>query len=131
MALFNIPDIRLFWSEDPRFTEQFSPNIPLGNSIEFVAYSKFPKIERDTSFWIGQESFHENKFYEIVREIAGDLVENVSVVDKFVHPKTNRTSFCFRITYRSMERNLTSEEINNIHQQIRQRIHEHPGVELR
>ena len=26
------------------------------------------------------------------------------MVDKFTHPKTNRTSLCFRITYRSMDR---------------------------
>lgn len=37
-------------------------------------------------------------------QIAGDLVESVEEVDKFTHPKTNRTSHCYRITYRSMDR---------------------------
>ncbi len=41
-------------------------------------------------------------------KVAGDLVECVEVVDKFTHPKTNRTSLCFRITYRSMDRCVCS-----------------------
>lgn len=38
MVLFSIPDIRLFWSEDPRFTTQFEA----GKITKFVPYSKFP-----------------------------------------------------------------------------------------
>ena len=38
MVLFGIPDIRLFWTEDPRFLEQFAD----GQIRKFEPYSKFP-----------------------------------------------------------------------------------------
>jgi len=39
-------------------------------------------------------------------------------VDKFKHPKTGKSSVCFRIVYRHMERTLTQAEVNEIHKQI-------------
>lgn len=57
--------------------------------------SKYPPLHNDISFWLpesresedGRESFTENDFYELVRSIGGDLVEKVSLVDEFTHPK--------------------------------------------
>jgi phenylalanyl-tRNA synthetase alpha chain len=31
---------------------------------------------------------------EIVKDITGDLAENVTKVDEFTHPKTERKSLC-------------------------------------
>lgn len=109
MVLFDIPDIRLFWSSDLRFTSQFSSG-QLG--VKFKPFSKFPPCYKDISFWIS-ESFTENNFCEVVRGIAGDLAEQVSLIDSFTNKK-GMTSHCYRITYRSMERSLTDEEINQL-----------------
>ena len=49
-----------------------------------------------------------------MREIAGDLVEKVELIDQFQHPKTLKKSHAYRITYRSMDRNLTNKEIDEI-----------------
>jgi phenylalanyl-tRNA synthetase alpha chain len=101
MALFRIPDIRLFWSQDPRFLRQFSP----GRITHFEPFSRYPSCTKDISFWLPEQgSFHPNDLFELVRDIAGDLVEDVKLVDSFVHPKTKRESHCYRITYCSMER---------------------------
>jgi phenylalanyl-tRNA synthetase alpha chain len=67
----------------------------------------------------------------ICARAGGDLVEEVKLIDEFVNPKKGRTSNCFRITYRSMERSLTDEEINAIQNQVRERVAEELGVELR
>lgn len=89
MVLFGIPDIRLFWSQDPRFTSQFKQ----GQITSFKPYSKQPPCYQDISFWLeddndnaisrGREKrqkFHENDFCEIVRDVAGDLAEETKLV---------------------------------------------------
>ena len=79
MVLFQIPDIRLFWSEDARFLGQFSET----QITTFKPYSKYPPCYKDVSFWVPKKEFHENDFCEIVRDVAGDLVENVTLVSRF------------------------------------------------
>ena len=101
MILFSIPDIRLFWSEDPRFLRQFQQ----GQFTTFQPYSKYPACTKDVSFWVPTGAdLHENDFCDVVRDVAGDMVEDVKKIDEFVHPKTNRKSLCFRVNYRSMDR---------------------------
>ncbi|KAK4481516.1 hypothetical protein RD792_012417, partial [Penstemon davidsonii] len=109
MVLFNIPDIRLFWTNDERFTSQFKKG-QLG--VKFKPFSKYPPCYKDMSFWIS-DAFTENNLCEVVRGIAGDLVEEVKLIDNFTNKK-GMTSHCYRIAYRSMERSLTDEEINDL-----------------
>jgi len=74
MRLFNIPDIRLFWSEDQRFLEQFQDGV----INEFKPFSKYPPTYKDIAFWI-PEGFSSNDFCEVVRNSAGDIVEKVNI----------------------------------------------------
>ncbi|CAO2650971.1 Nn.00g092680.m01.CDS01 [Neocucurbitaria sp. VM-36] len=76
-------------------------------------------------------SFHENDVMEIAREVCGDLVEDVRLTDEFVHPKTGRRSMCYRVNYRSLERTLTNEETNQLHERLRSLLVDRLGVELR
>ena len=75
--------------------------------------------------------FHENDLMEVVRNAAGDSVEDVSLIDDFTHPKSGKRSLCYRVTYRSLEKTLTNEEANTLHEQIRQELVAKFGVELR
>jgi phenylalanyl-tRNA synthetase alpha chain len=126
MILFGIPDIRLFWTDDDRFHSQFAS----GEIVRFQSYSKYPPCYKDISFWIPQ-GFHVNDLNEVVRDVAGDLVEEVVLLDDFVHPKTQRTSHCYRISYRSMDRSLTNEEIDRLQERVRDQSAQGLGVELR
>ncbi|CAL5321660.1 unnamed protein product [Camellia sinensis] len=76
MVLFDIPDIRLFWSSDERFTSQ------------------------------------------------------VQLIDNFTNKK-GMTSHCYRIAYRSMERSLTDDEINELQWNVREQVQNKLNVVLR
>jgi phenylalanyl-tRNA synthetase alpha chain len=125
MILFKIPDIRLFWSEDERFLNQFKAG---DTTTKFQPFSSFPPTDRDIAFWI-TDSFHENDFSELVRDNGQDLVESLTCVDSFT--KGEKTSKCYRIVYRSNERTLTNEEINEIQQKIRAEVVSRFGVTVR
>lgn len=127
MVLFQIPDIRLFWSQDARFASQFAA----GRIQPFQPYSKYPACWKDLSFWLPPADFHENDLFSDVRAVAGDLVESVALHSEFVHPKTKRTSRCYRILYRSMDRTVTNEEIDRLQAALRALLAKRPGVELR
>lgn len=144
MLLFNIPDIRLFWSKDERFLDQFTGvSDKLDLLKRFVPFSKHPECYKDVSFWLRSTSaaggntkanvhdFHENDVMEIVRNVAGNIVEDVRLVDEFTHPKTGRRSMCYRINYRSLERTLTNVETNRVHDEVTKALVEGLGVEIR
>jgi phenylalanyl-tRNA synthetase alpha chain len=59
------------------------------------------------------------------------LCVQVVKIDEFTNPKNGKTSNCFRITYRSMERSLTDEEINVLQEQVRAKTASELKVTLR
>eukprot|EP00545_Synedropsis_sp_CCMP1620_P007217 CAMPEP_0119006648 /NCGR_PEP_ID=MMETSP1176-20130426/2436_1 /TAXON_ID=265551 /ORGANISM="Synedropsis recta cf, Strain CCMP1620" /LENGTH=440 /DNA_ID=CAMNT_0006958599 /DNA_START=36 /DNA_END=1358 /DNA_ORIENTATION=+ len=126
MILFEIPDIRLFWTDDERFTSQFQA----GQITKFEAYSKFPPVFKDIAFWL-PEGYVENDFFELARGVAGDLVEGIELIDEFTNPKTNRSSKCYRISYRSMDRSLTNDEIDALQDSLRDQSETTLGLEVR
>ena len=126
MVLFSIPDIRLFWTDDPRFHKQFVS----GDVVTFKPYSKYPPVYKDIAFWC-PEAYEENDFNELARSVAGELVERVENIDTFTNPKTGKTSNCYRVTYRSMDRSLTDVEINALQDGLRDKAAAELGVELR
>lgn len=85
MILFGIPDIRLFWSTDPRFLTQFSED----QITSFKPYSKYPTCFKDVSFWVPETGLHENDFCDLVRDVAGDLVEHVKMVGDRLFPPSS------------------------------------------
>lgn len=126
MIFFKIPDIRYIWSDDERFLNQFEK----GKISKFKSFSKYPPVYKDVSFFVNP-GFNMNEFYEICREEAGDLIENISMTDKFFSEKLGQDSYCFRLTYRSNEKNLTDEEINTIHNNIKEQVKNNSQLKLR
>jgi phenylalanyl-tRNA synthetase alpha chain len=109
-----LPDIRLLWSDDERVKKQ----LKLGN--KFVEVSKYPPIVRDISFVV-ENTFVPNDYFDFVRELAPGIVEQVELLDKYENAKKfgeGKVSYAYRITYRSLEKTLTSEEIDKVHKNL-------------
>ncbi|XP_073487102.1 phenylalanine--tRNA ligase, mitochondrial isoform X1 [Aquarana catesbeiana] len=130
MILYGIPDIRMFWSQNKLFLKQFYVS-DINQQVQFQPISKFPFLTNDMSFWLPSEGYLENDFFDLVRSIAGDIVEEVTLIDQYTDPKTLRVSHCYRIKYRHMERTLTQDEVSILHKKIGQSAIEELSVEGR
>jgi len=115
MIKMGINDIRIFWSDDPRITSQFKDI-----NSKYKEVSKYPETSRDISFII-DKNINLNNYYEIVRDFAENLIEEVELIDEYEDEKkfgNDKKSYTFRIVYRSLERTLTNEEVNKIQEAI-------------
>ncbi len=122
-----LPDIRFLWSEDERVKKQ----LKLGQKFREV--SKYPAITRDISFVV-KKDFVPNNYFDLIRDLGGDLVEEVKLLDHYDDPKKfgdDKTSYTYRIIYRSNERTLTTEEIDPIQEKIYQETARQFGAEIR
>ena len=128
MIKMEVPDIRIFWSEDPRITSQFKDI-----NSKFKPVSKFPSTLRDVSFII-DKNISLNDYYEIVRDHAENMIEEVKLLDEYENEEKfgeGKKSYTFRIVYQSSERTLTNEEVNKIQAKIREKTESELNAVLR
>jgi phenylalanyl-tRNA synthetase alpha chain len=114
IASMSLPDIRLLWSEDERVKKQ----LVLGKPFKEV--SKYPASSRDISFLVSK-NFIPNDYFDLVRNIAEDMIEEVSLIDKYENDEKfgkDVMSYAFRIIYRSVDRTLTNDEVDSFHHKI-------------
>ncbi|EKD25625.1 MAG: hypothetical protein ACD_80C00011G0012 [uncultured bacterium (gcode 4)] len=147
MALKKVPDIRILRSEDKRITSQW------WNLNPYKEVSNFPPVYKDISFVTSKDKFVKNtvemeKSWKIelineadsfdlagiARDVSWWLIEEVRVIDIFENDKkfgNDKKSVCVRITFRSLERTLTNEEINIAYFKIREKLEKELNYELR
>lgn len=114
IASMALPDIRLLWSDDERIKRQ----LVLGQTFQEV--SKYPPVVRDISF-IVPKTFTPNDYFDLVRDVVGDSIEEVTLLDSYENDAkfgAENMSYAYRIVYRSIERTLTSEEVDALHKQL-------------
>lgn len=123
----SLPDIRLLWSTDPRVKAQ----LKLGQTYKEV--SKFPPVVRDISFVV-PKSFIPNDYFDLIREVGGEMVEDVKLIDKYENAEKfgeDKISYTYRITYRHLEKTLTNEEVSSVHQMLEERTEGEVGAQIR
>ena len=109
-----LPDIRLLWSNDERVKKQ----LVLGQ--QFREVSKYPPVVRDISF-IVKNDFVPNNYFDLVRDVVGDMAEEMTLKDKYENDEKlgiGKVSYAYRITYRSIDKTLTNDEVNALHKKL-------------
>jgi phenylalanyl-tRNA synthetase alpha chain len=127
IASMDLPDIRLLWSQDPRVTKQ----LKLGQ--KFVEVSKYPPITRDISFVV-DKSFVPNNYFDLIRDIGGDLVEQVELLDKYQDEKKfgpGKFSYTYSVVYRNPERTLKTGEVEPLQNKLYEQTKVQFNAELR
>src|SRR5690606_32505240 len=105
---------RLLWSDDERVKKQ----LVLGS--EFHEVSKYPPVVRDISF-IVPKTFVPNDYFDLARDVAKDLIEEIELIDRYENDEkfgADKVSYAYRLTYRSIERTLTSAEVDELHAKL-------------
>lgn len=149
MALKNIPDIRILWSDDSRILSQW------WNFEPYKEVSNYPSITNDISFITDKKKFikddnESKKSWEleltskteidsfeiawVARDVWDNLIEEVKIIDIYENDKkfwTDKKSVTIKITFRSLERTLENQEINEMYLKIRQKLEKDLGYELR
>lgn len=80
LSSLKIPDIRLLWSEDERFTSQFNDGKVVVYQIDiktvfsqlnlFKPYSHYPETVRDVSVWFPFDNDQTNRAEGFTRQLA-------------------------------------------------------------
>lgn len=102
---------------------------------EHIAYApmpRFPSIERDIALLL-DEGITSAKVVELARAYPSGLIEEVSVFDSYKGKNIPRgkKSLGIRITYRSPERTLTDEEVEEVHGALLEHLAGKTGGEIR
>jgi len=97
----------------------------------FKQWSIYPFICRDIAIWVLDKE-DEKKIKNLIIENGTDLlIKEPYIFDSFSNPKTNKTSFGFRLIFQSYDRTLTDEEVNKIMLQITNKISENKEWQVR
>ncbi|BAU15631.1 phenylalanyl-tRNA synthetase subunit beta [Leptolyngbya sp. NIES-3755] len=98
----------------------------------FKAFSTYPASDRDIAFYAARDVAVSDLERTIVKA-GGKLLESVELFDEY---KGNRVpegqrSLAFRLVYRADDRTLKDEDVDPVHQKVREALTEKFRVELR
>ncbi len=112
---------------------QFGPVLlATPEKIVFKALSQFPSISRDMAF-LAPPEFEHGDFVGRLRKLAVKHLESVEIFDEFRDPSMSdgRRSLAYTFVYRDAAKTLTDEEVNSIHNGLRESLRKEMRIELR
>lgn len=100
--------------------------LPVSQTQQYKAFSKFPYIVRDVAFWTSGTS--EKEVADFIKNEAGGVCVKTTLFDTF--QKGDKTSYAFRLIFQSFAKTLTDEEINGVMEKVYGALKE-KGFEIR
>jgi phenylalanyl-tRNA synthetase beta chain len=99
---------------------------------KYKAIPKYPAIKRDISF-ITDRTIEYKKIPQYIRSLDAKIIEDVELFDVYCGRNIvkEKVSMAIRITYRSIERTLTDEEVSRFHSRILRELTDHFKIEIR
>lgn len=98
----------------------------------FKAYSAYPASDRDIAFYAPSQ-FSVAEIERAIRKAGGNLLDSVQLFDEYrgQNVPDGQRSLAFRLIYRAPDRTLTEEDIEPVHQKVREALEERFQVALR
>ncbi|MCG9891003.1 MAG: phenylalanine--tRNA ligase subunit beta [Thermosynechococcaceae cyanobacterium MS004] len=102
----------------------------------YQPYSTFPAADRDLAFFVSTE-VSVSEIERVMRKAAQaggtSLLSSVELFDEYrgEHVPAGQRSLAFRLIYRATDRTLTDEEVNPVHQRVRDILEDKFQVSLR
>ncbi|XP_062605844.1 uncharacterized protein LOC134267652, partial [Saccostrea cucullata] len=133
VLLFQLPNIRLLWSLDSRVVEVYQRMLNSDPPLLLPTISLYPLLfSHDISFWENSQlPFNEPDFLSVIREVCGDLVVCVELLDRFHSVELNKVSRCYRLQFQAYDRALSYETSWKLQSHLRLCVASAMKVELR
>jgi phenylalanyl-tRNA synthetase beta chain len=99
---------------------------------QFCALPKFPAAHRDLAVVV-PENVSASEVAATIRDAGTPLLDNALLFDRYVGPQISgeAVGLTYSLTYRSLNKTLTDDEVNAAHQQVIDQLHSQLGVVLR
>jgi len=101
-------------------------------AVKFSPYSTFPASDRDIAFY-APTSVAVADLEKAMTKAGGKLLDSVTLFDEYRGESVpeGQRSLAFRLIYRALDRTLTDEDIEPIHQKVRTTLEDQFQVSLR
>ena len=98
----------------------------------YEGISRFPPVIRDLAL-VMDKAFSVDKLLNEIKFQVGEYLEEVKVFDIYTGEKVGegKKSVAVRLVFRSKERSLTDEEVNELVEKLVEKLREKLGIELR
>ncbi|GAQ95803.1 phenylalanyl-tRNA synthetase beta chain [Thermodesulfovibrio aggregans] len=102
------------------------------NEIKYKPFSTFPPVKRDVALILPVD-FESQKLLDIINSSGNEFIEDVYIFDVYQGKgiPEGQKSIAFRITYRALDRTLTTEEVESFHKRLIEKLIAETGASLR
>jgi phenylalanyl-tRNA synthetase beta chain len=98
----------------------------------FAPLPRFPSVTRDVAVTI-EVGISAEEIMTIIGGVDNKYFESIEVFDCYQGDPipAGKKGLAFRIRYRSLDRTMTDEEVNQFHQEVLERLQKVPGLAIR